>query len=101
MKSPSSMTLTRVAPAKGHGTLVLPSLQKLAKQELLQDDQHMIEGTNYLSDLNFGYMPTNQEQQLFDEKERKIGKILQQQKKRQLPTMPGEETDGKEISPER
>ena len=55
----------------------------------------MIEGTNYLSDLNFGYRPTNQEQQLFDEKERKIGKILQQQKKRQLPTMPGEETDGK------
>ena len=61
------MTLTRVAPAKGHGTLVLPSLQKLAKQELLQEDQSLIEGANYLSDMNFGYMPPNQEQQLFDE----------------------------------
>ena len=57
------MTLTRVAPAnaKAHGTLVLPSLQKLTKQELMQDFQRNLDDTNYLSDLNFGYMPAHQE----------------------------------------
>ena len=54
------MTLTRVAPAnaKAHGTLVLPSLQKLTKQELMQD-QRNLDDTNYLSDMNFGYMPAH------------------------------------------